>query len=356
MFKSLKNAITNAASTSRVNTSTASGPLIKNILVSSGTQTPAMNYHMSTIRWHLDTRQHVSLLLLHDFGSHPNSWSQFNIAAATLPKKGLTPTVPMNLYMPHLCNHGDGAQMANASIGDYVKDVVTFANEVILPTSPVHIVGLGFGARVGLLAALSNPARIQSVTAIMHGNPFGSSNISVSHFELLKQLVGECKSLAELNARLAEVVVNDTERINLLFNVKETRSPQGKKLALTLNASGDCSPHTSLSRWPELRNEDGSKGEAHEVCAKLKEHTGGIKCHIIKSSLGGATSCDRTVLQSLFAKHEVSEIPANLSLGMIRKEDTEVVLHKVLDKIGLIGSMAESSIEGAKTAAAIEGL
>ena len=374
MFESLKSAIgsrmaanAKVAKAAQKLASTATGVPIKKILPTSAASAaaqatlanPTMNYYMSTIRWHLDTREHASILLLHDLGSHANSWSQLNIEAASLPHKGLTPTVPLNLYMPHLRNHGEGHFIADSTIGDYVNDVVSFANEVILPSSPVHIVGLGFGARIGMLAALANPSRVESVTAITNGNPFGTLSVSAAKIEALAALVRECSSLAELDARLAETIPNETERLSLLLSVKETRLPEGKKLSLLMNGDevaqyGGSS--SSIGRWPQLSNEDGSAGEPDAVAAALRKHTGGVRCHVIKSSLGGATSVDQQRLGSYFTNTEVTEMPASFASGMIRREDTEVVLHKILDKAGLIGAMADSDIEGAKTAAEMMGV
>eukprot|EP00758_Cryptobia_borreli_P001615 Tbor_TRINITY_DN2388_c0_g1::TRINITY_DN2388_c0_g1_i1::g.109::m.109 len=302
---------------------------IKNILPPSTATVPGrMPYHLSSVRWHTDIRQHTSILLLHDMGSNAKAWSSTDRWFSSLPLKGLSPKYPIQLYMPHIRNHGDGHHSQDSTTGDYLADVIQFADKVVEAQSPLHIIGHGFGGRLAMLTALAMPHRISSITVISHDDPFGPLQVPVDRLELLRKIDEQGKSnlsISQVNDKLTNTIKNEEERLSLLLNMTEVRLSRDANgvpkntTMLDSNINEIINWNSKGTTWPTL---EGS-GSEDEIATALGKDTSKILCNIITSS----PFTNKAQLDRYFPNNTIVSLASvPLNLGVLRSEDVDTVM------------------------------
>lgn len=213
-----------------------------------GRKSVAMSYRLHQLRWHTDMRPHVSFLFVHDLGVTADaSWSPLVSAMGTLPAQGMTPVQPLLLFTPDLRNHGQSPRADGNDILDYAEDVLKFARDVVHPAKPLHLVGVGLGARVAAVAALADSARFDSLALIDGGIlAAGGWTPRIAFAESIKKPVPGPTPNAAFEA-LRSIVPDQDDRLSLLAATK--RAADGSlewqaDAGHVLNAVGD------VARWP----------------------------------------------------------------------------------------------------------
>ncbi|EPY37462.1 hypothetical protein AGDE_06472 [Angomonas deanei] len=183
-------------------------------------------YSLLAHRWHFDTRESSKIIAIHDFCSSNAYWhQQLNGALADLPLERLVPSKPLEVYCVDLRGHNFSStvpvQSTNYALA-CAADVVRFHEEVVV--SPACVSGVGFGAMVGVCAALNKPEAfthavffVRSLAELFEGHFEGSGLRSV-----LKDFPSDCPTLTEANTLLKSKVPNANERA-LLLSCCETK-------------------------------------------------------------------------------------------------------------------------------------
>lgn len=312
-----------------------------------------MPYNLSSTRWHLDTRPVTSVVMLHDLGSSSSSWSPVNEVIGRLPTQGVS-SPPINFYMPNLRNHVSGQRIPDSNLHDYVDDVVKFVNTVVEPGSPVHLVGHGFGGKLALLAALSIPQAITSVTAIVDDDVFGAVCAPENRLKLLSKAVGECQDLLALSRSLAQVVKDEEERAALMLNVvvdripRDATSTEPAPSSKILKLGFDCEEilkqfapsNKENTQWPKLQSFDGDNSSTDEVAKALSKDTSKVRCHIVKSALPGTSPINKGLLNAYFSDNKVTEVMQGFKGGFVSKRDAKVIAPVCLSGMGCTESRA----------------
>lgn len=277
-----------------------------------------LRYQLFRNRWHLDSREPVSFIVLHDVFESSGAVSPFVSSITKLPTTGVSPTLPLDIFVPDLRGHGLSAVAAPESAVDmlsHTSDVLGFYDSVVEFKNTVHLIGFGHGARVALATALADPQRFASVTAV---DAMLDASRTKNVWNALRSLPpAETQTLKTMNAALQRVVPSESERLALLLNFEEKRS------------------ETSPARWRSAFFADGLKTEddvqkLHQwPAAALSEASFGGVTRLVKYKQAAAagelpagleakqfTSCDAVSISASATPMEVVQaVLTNLELS-----------------------------------------
>jgi pimeloyl-ACP methyl ester carboxylesterase len=184
-----------------------------------------LKYRLSRNRWHLDSRDPMSMVLVHDILRCGDAMSPYTTALTRLPITGSSPLLPLDTYMPDLRNHGRSPASDDSSLLASASDLLRFTDRVVEFNSGVHLVGVGHGAWVALATALLCPTGIASVTAIDPMTLAEAKAATVSTLQALRQLPPvQGSSLASMSQHAAKLIPSERERLELLLSYEE-RTP-----------------------------------------------------------------------------------------------------------------------------------
>ncbi|CUI15611.1 Hypothetical protein, putative [Bodo saltans] len=202
-------------------------------------------YHMSSIRWHGDSRPSCAVIAVHDVFSTGKSWSPFIRSLSQLPVRSseqqhnslahpnnnevLTTTTPADVYAVDLRMHGKAtaltADLEQSFLLQCAADITAFRAAYVPRGTKLHLVGMGVGAQVCALASLAMPTDVNSLTMLM---PSGDSAVTSSsctldsvkeRLQTLSDVMGEATNWEELQQLLKKRIPNEWERMLLLQHV-----------------------------------------------------------------------------------------------------------------------------------------
>lgn len=210
-----------------------------------------LRYQLFRNRWHLDSRDPLSFVVLHDVFTAGQSLSPYVAGITRIPVRGVSPIVPLDVYVPDLRCHGLSPAATDVSILAQASDVLEFIRGAVEFKESVHIVGFGHGARVALAAGLVAPTQITTITAIDAAmDEERTKNIR----EALKQLPPvEGTTLASMNDALSRLMPTERDRLGVMLNYYESNvksAPPQWRSAPWLQSLASDEAIKSLHTWP----------------------------------------------------------------------------------------------------------
>uniref|UniRef100_A0A7S1MT61 AB hydrolase-1 domain-containing protein n=1 Tax=Neobodo designis TaxID=312471 RepID=A0A7S1MT61_NEODS len=196
-----------------------------------------MRYTLCRNRWHLDSREPVSVILLHDMLRSSHAVAPITAAITRMPATGHCPTLPLDVYAPDLRYHGrtavtpamqpEAPPTSSSMVLEHVSDVVRFASSSVVEfPQAIHLVGVGHGARVALAAAAACPGAFRSVTAIDAAADEAATSALLNALRQLPSDVSK-ETLATLAAKAKAAIPHEQDRLDVLADFAEPGTANG---------------------------------------------------------------------------------------------------------------------------------
>lgn len=229
-------------------------------------------FHMSSIRWHGDSRPASAVIAVHDVLSTGKSWSPFIRSLSQLPAR--TPehpaspnelystTTPLDIYAVDLRMHGKATSLTADTQQSFLlqcaADVAAFREAYVAQGTKLHLIGFGVGAQVCALASLAMPADVNTLTMLM---PSGDDALISSsctldsvkeRLQTLNDVMGEATNWQELQQLLKKRIPNEWERMLLLQHVvtKTTADDSSSPMFSCHTHAGDLVSGCYDLAWP----------------------------------------------------------------------------------------------------------
>jgi pimeloyl-ACP methyl ester carboxylesterase len=311
-------------------------------------------YHMSSIRWHGDSRPACAVIAVHDVLSTGKSWSPFIRSLSQLPvrsseqdssssNEALTTTMPADVFAVDLRMHGKAtgltADLNQSYLLQCAADIAAFRSAYVPQGTKLHLIGMGVGAQVCALASLAMPTDVHSLTMLM---PSGDSAVTSSsctldsvkeRLQTLSDVMGEAANWEELQRLLKKRIPNEWERMLLLQHVmtRTTADDASGPLFTCQSRVGELVSNGYDLAWPAAKLTPTVEGDAVPVYngkATLLHH--------------GISQCVGDVLKVNFPTIEAHSVP---SFGFLSNGTADVDLAARIGEAMSIVTVAEPAVD-----------